>query len=65
MDMNMILKTAETMATEAAESTDMMENLMDSFQIMGQGMAGIFVTIIIIMLVVWTLAAMDKKSAGK
>lgn len=65
MDMNMILRTAETAATEAAESTEMMENLMDSFQIMGQGMAGIFVTIIIIMLVVWTLAAMDKKSTGK
>ncbi len=48
-------------AATAAEGSDRMENFMKSLSIMGSGMLGIFVTVIIVMLVVFILSPKSKK----
>ena len=39
-----------------------MNNMAAAFEIMGKGMAGIFVTILIIMVCVWIMSKLGKKS---
>lgn len=39
----------------------MIENIMIALEIMGKGMAGIFIAILIIMLAVWLLARLTDK----